>query len=52
LLKKSTTLFIPVDKPLYSKEIDFRWKPFFLLNDEFMKLMLEVDNFFLNLNMG
>ena len=30
------------EKPLYSKEIDFKWKPFFLQNDEFMRFMIEV----------
>jgi circadian locomoter output cycle kaput protein len=33
------------DKPLYNKEIGFKWKPFFLENDEFMRFMIDVSVF-------
>ncbi|RNA22696.1 Circadian locomoter output cycles kaput [Brachionus plicatilis] len=34
------------EKPLYNKEIDFKFKPFFLQNDEFMRFMIEFQNAF------
>ncbi|CAF0899407.1 unnamed protein product [Brachionus calyciflorus] len=34
------------EKPLYNKEIEFKYKPFFLQNDEFMRFMIEFQNSF------
>ena len=38
--------FFLKEKPLYNKDIDYKWKPFFLQNDEFMRFMIEFQNAF------